>query len=128
VSVDREALLAHEGGVALDDFDQPRLAIRPLDGGRLGVDLGEDALDDERPVDRDDRASTPKRFARRTVRATTATWTSIFEGMQPRLRHVPPKGLPSTTATRQPRCAAVATTSPPEPAPVTMRSNTTRRD
>ena len=68
------------------------------------------------------RASMPNRSARRIVRATSATWTSIFEGMQPRFRHVPPKGPGSMTATRRPADAAAADTSVPDPAPMTMRS------
>jgi hypothetical protein len=69
------------------------------------------------------RASTPKSLARRTVRATSATGTSIFDGMQPRFRQVPPNGPLSTTAVRHPREAPADDTSAPEPIPMTMRSN-----
>ena len=57
------------------------------------------------------------------VSITSAQWMSILEGMQPRFRHVPPKGPSSTTATDMPRSAASADTSRPEPDPITIRSN-----
>ncbi len=46
-------------------------------------------------------APIPNRPASRTIRATSAVYTSIFDGMQPRLRQVPPKRPASTTAIRQ---------------------------
>src|SRR6185436_3543347 len=47
-----------------------------------------------------------------------------FVGMQPQLRHVPPRtGARSTTAVRSPSCAArIAATYPPVPEPITTTS------
>src|SRR3989344_3276795 len=46
----------------------------------------------------------------------------IFDGMQPLLRHVPPIGPFSTTATFRPFSAAAEEMFNPEPAPITIKS------
>ena len=57
------------------------------------------------------------------VSATSALCISSFEGMQPRLRHVPPILAFSIIATRRPSCATAFATSRPEPLPMTIKSN-----
>src|SRR5207244_7004054 len=49
--------------------------------------------------------------------------SNALDGIQPTLRHVPPRNSRSTQATFIPSCAArMAATYPPGPAPMTMRS------
>jgi hypothetical protein len=66
-------------------------------------------------------ARTPNRPASRTVRATSAVWTSILDGMQPRFRQVPPNLLASTTAIRH-LANALSGSMLPLPAPTMTRS------
>ena len=65
----------------------------------------------------------PNSSARWMVSITSAEWINILDGMQPRLRQVPPKDPSSTTATESPRCAASEETSRPEPERMTITSN-----
>src|SRR5688572_10056303 len=59
-----------------------------------------------------------------TLRACACSRSALV-GMQPQLRHVPPRtGARSTTAVLRPSCAArMAATYPPVPEPITMTSN-----
>ena len=66
-------------------------------------------------------APIPNRRACRTVWATSAVCTSIFDGMHPRFRQVPPNRSPSTTAIRQP-ANSLAGSMFPLPAPTITRS------
>src|SRR5690606_32682476 len=67
------------------------------------------------------RTSIPSRALWRASSATSAGSTSILDGMQPRLRHVPPNtGSRSTIAIFQPaRSSGIAL---PDPLPMTIRS------
>src|SRR3989338_8798181 len=56
------------------------------------------------------------------VSATSAEWITILEGMQPRLRQVPPMALSSMIATFNPSSAAPAATFNPAPEPMTIKS------
>jgi hypothetical protein len=66
-------------------------------------------------------ARTPNRPACRTSCATSAVCTSIFDGMQPRFRQVPPNRPLSATAIRQP-ANSLAGSMFPLPAPTITRS------
>ena len=63
----------------------------------------------------------PEPAALATERATSAATTSIFEGMQPRLRQVPPNRSRSMIALRHPASSGPKAMLP-VPAPTTMRS------
>jgi hypothetical protein len=64
----------------------------------------------------------PNSSARSTVSVTSAWYSSIFEGMHPRFRQVPPSGPFSTMATDSPRLTATFATSSPDPDPMTRKS------
>lgn len=66
-------------------------------------------------------APIPNRPTCRTCCATSAVCTSIFDGMHPRFRHVPPNRSLSTTAIRQPS-SSFAGSMFPLPAPTITRS------
>jgi len=66
-------------------------------------------------------ACTPSRLASPTARAASAATTSIFDGIQPRFRHVPPKRPGSTIAVRRWSSSAPSSMLP-LPAPRTIRS------
>src|SRR3989344_4630562 len=57
------------------------------------------------------------------MRATSALWIRIFDGMHPRFKHVPPIGPGSINATRFFSSDAAELTFNPEPPPITMTSN-----
>jgi hypothetical protein len=65
---------------------------------------------------------TPNSAARRTWCATVAEAIIVFVGMQPRLRHVPPRVSFSTNAVRPLRAARSAIGRPAIPPPITRLS------
>ena len=48
----------------------------------------------------------PGAAARRSVSTSEATWISALDGMQPRIRQVPPSRSPSTSTVSIPSCPA----------------------
>lgn len=66
-------------------------------------------------------AWTPSRAASETLRAASAASTYIFVGMQPTLRHVPPK-RPSSTSAMLTSSKAGDGIELPDPVPMMIRS------
>jgi hypothetical protein len=67
-------------------------------------------------------ARMPRAAPSRVWAATSATCTSIFVGMQPALRHVPPKCSPSSTRSTRWSAKRSSAIELPDPAPTITRS------